>query len=48
MKLNSEFYIGRDSKGTFKWNEKQLIYIEPTKTPTNANTNKTNSKNKPK
>lgn len=47
MKFNSEFYIGRDSKGTFKWNEKQLIYIEPTKTPTNANNSK-NKNNKPK
>lgn len=30
MKHDSKYYLGRDSKGIFKWNEKELIYIEET------------------
>lgn len=35
MKLDDKFYIGRDSKGLFKWNEKEFIRIEDPKTQKN-------------
>lgn len=31
MQLDNKYFIGRDSKGTFKWNEKELIYIKKEK-----------------
>ena len=35
MKYDNQYYIGRDSKGLFKWNEKELIYIEDIKSKKN-------------
>jgi len=46
MKHDSKYYIGRDSKGVFKWNEKELIYIEqPIKKQSNEKSPKFKSKN---
>jgi hypothetical protein len=39
MKHDSKYYIGRDSKGVFKWNEKELIYIEESEIKNKKSTN---------
>jgi hypothetical protein len=39
MKDKDGYYIGRDSNGMFKWNEKRLIRIENDKKKTNEKSN---------
>lgn len=46
MKLDERYYLGKDSKGYFKWNEKEVIRIEETEfknKKTNANNRQNNN-----
>ncbi|WP_155845019.1 hypothetical protein [Chryseobacterium daeguense] len=45
MKHDDKYYIGRDSKGLFKWNEKELIRIEEPKAKKNEKTTPKKSRN---